>query len=192
MTFTAVVVLHDSEPELRVLLDSLERHLPERPQLVVVDSGSRDGGAALAAERGAEVVELPDNPGFGAACNAGLARAQHGVAVLLNPDCELLDDSLAALAAVARAQPRALHAPRLLNRDGSVQRSVAPAARHRRCPAAGGRPSAAAAAVAARARRAPSSGVGAHRRLGDRRLPGRRHRHPAPARAVRPGDPPVR
>ena len=64
-------MLHDSEPELRVLLDSIERHLPDPPQLVVVDSGSRDGGAALARERGAEVVELPDNPGFGAACNAG-------------------------------------------------------------------------------------------------------------------------
>ena len=45
MTFTAVVVLHDSEPELRALLASIERHLDVPPQLVVVDSGSRDGGA---------------------------------------------------------------------------------------------------------------------------------------------------
>ena len=72
MTFTAVVVLHDSEPELRALLASVERHLDEPPQLVVVDSGSRDGGADVARAHGAEVVELPDNPGFGAATNAGL------------------------------------------------------------------------------------------------------------------------
>ena len=45
MSFTAVVVLHDSEPELRALLASIARHLDESPQLVVVDSGSRDGGA---------------------------------------------------------------------------------------------------------------------------------------------------
>ena len=124
--FTVVVVLHDSEAELRVLLDSLDAHLAPRPQLVVVDSGSTDGGAELAQSRGADVLVLPGNPGFGAACNAGLALARQDVAVLLNPDCELLDDSLARLAALAAAHPRALHAPRLLNADGSVQRSVHP------------------------------------------------------------------
>ncbi len=126
MSFTAVVVLHDSEPELRVLLDSIERHLAEPPQLVVIDSGSSDGGGNLARERGAELVELPDNPGFGAASNAGVARARHAVTVLLNPDCELIDGSLAALAALAARHPRALHAPRLLDPDGSVQRSAHP------------------------------------------------------------------
>ena len=126
MTFTAVVVLHDSEPELRALLDSLDRRLAVPPQLVVVDSGSSDGGGAAARARGAEVIELPDNPGFGAASNAGVAAARHDVTVLLNPDCELVDGSLAALAALARAHPQALHAPRLLNADGSVQRSAHP------------------------------------------------------------------
>ncbi len=126
MSFTAVVVLHDSEPELRVLLRSLDAHLTERPQLVVVDSGSRDGGAELAAAHGAEVLSRPENPGFGAASNAGVARARSDVTVLLNPDCELVDDSLAALAALARAHPGALHAPRLLDSDGDLQRSAHP------------------------------------------------------------------
>jgi N-acetylglucosaminyl-diphospho-decaprenol L-rhamnosyltransferase len=126
MGFTAVIVLHDSEPELRTLLDSIEGHLEVPPQLVVVDSGSRDAGAAVARERGAEVEVLPGNPGFGAACNAGVARAREDVAVLLNPDCELLDGSLAQLAELARAHPGALHVPRLLEPDGSVQRSAHP------------------------------------------------------------------
>ena len=126
MTFTAVVVLHRSEPELRLLLASLRRHLDPPPQLVVVDTGPDDGGAELAAAHSAEVVELRDNPGFGAASNAGLALARHDACVLLNPDCELLDGSLAALAGLARSHPGALHAPRLLNRDGSVQRSAHP------------------------------------------------------------------
>lgn len=126
MTFTAVVVLHNSEGELHALLDSIDRHLEDRPQLVVVDSGSSDGGPALARDRGAELIELPGNPGFGAASNAGVARARHDVTILLNPDCELIDGSLAGLAALARAHPDALHAPRLLNRDGSVQRSAHP------------------------------------------------------------------
>jgi GT2 family glycosyltransferase len=124
--YTVVVVLHDSAPELRVLLASLSAFAPERPELIVVDSGSRDDGAAAARASGAEVVSLPGNPGFGAASNAGVARAAHDVCVLLNPDCELLDGSLGVLAAWAAARPDALHAPRLLERDGSVQRSAHP------------------------------------------------------------------
>jgi GT2 family glycosyltransferase len=127
--FSAIVVLHDSAPELAALLASLERHPAARPdQLIVVDSGSRDGGrgAALAREHGAEVLDLPDNPGFGAANNAGLELARHDVTVLLNPDTEALDGALGQLAAIARAHPGALHAPRLLEPDGRVQRSAHP------------------------------------------------------------------
>jgi N-acetylglucosaminyl-diphospho-decaprenol L-rhamnosyltransferase len=126
MSFSVVIVLHDSEPELELLLRSITAHLPERPQLIVVDTGSRDGGVALATVHGAEVIALPDNPGFGAACNAGLDLARHDVTVLLNPDCELLDPALALLADLARAYPGALHAPRLLNADGTIQRSAHP------------------------------------------------------------------
>ena len=126
MPFTVVVVLHDSATELTALLRSLDAHLSARPQLVVVDTGSDDGGAASAAAWGAQVVERRDNPGFGAACNAGMTQAQHPVTVLLNPDCELLDGSLAALASRAGAWPGALHAPRLLDGDGGVQRSAHP------------------------------------------------------------------
>jgi GT2 family glycosyltransferase len=125
MTFTAVIVLHDSGPELAALLATLH-HLPEPPQLVVVDTGSRDDGPDLARRHGAELIGLPDNPGFGAANNAGVARARHDVTVLLNPDTELVDDSLHELAGLARIHPHALHAPRLLERDGSVQRSAHP------------------------------------------------------------------
>jgi GT2 family glycosyltransferase len=119
-------VLHDSEPELRALFASIDAYLPDRPQLVIVDTGSRDGGPDLAADCGAEVVALAGNPGFGAANNVGIERARHDVTVLLNPDCELIDASLLVLATLARTHADALHAPRLLNADGSVQRSVHP------------------------------------------------------------------
>jgi N-acetylglucosaminyl-diphospho-decaprenol L-rhamnosyltransferase len=123
--FTIVTVLHDSGPELAALLATLERFAPDA-QLIVVDTGSRDDGPARAAAHGAELIELPDNPGFGAANNAGIARARREVTVLLNPDTELVDHSLHELAAQARIQPRALHAPRLLEPDGSIQRSAHP------------------------------------------------------------------
>ena len=125
MTFSAVVVIHDSAGHLPALFDSLERHVAPTPQVIVVDSGSRDGGAEIAAARGAEVVTLDANRGFGAANNAGLEHARHEVTVLLNPDCELRDGSLQRLAAAAAGRD-ALLVPRLLNSDGSLQRSAHP------------------------------------------------------------------
>jgi N-acetylglucosaminyl-diphospho-decaprenol L-rhamnosyltransferase len=123
--FSAVVVTHDSAEELRQLLDSIERFLEPPPELIVVDTASTDETVAVA-ERRAEVIALGDNPGFGAACNEGAARASSEVTVLLNPDVTLLDDGLATLAERARIR-RALLVPRLLNADGSVQRSAHPA-----------------------------------------------------------------
>lgn len=122
MSFAIVVVLHDSSPDLRRLLDSLDL-LPERPQVVCVDAASADDGAAVASAWGADVVELGANPGFGAANNAGLERVTEDVTVLLNPDCVLLNDDLARLAELA-ATGEALLAPRLLNADGTLQRSA--------------------------------------------------------------------
>ncbi|GAC1439369.1 MAG: hypothetical protein NVSMB51_17190 [Solirubrobacteraceae bacterium] len=120
-----VVVIHDSARELGLLLASIDRHLPARPQVVVVDTLSSDRGAELARDWGAEVIEQDRNAGFGAANNAGVARVRASVCALLNPDVELLDDGLLGLAARAAAYD-ALHAPRLLNADGSVQRSAHP------------------------------------------------------------------
>ncbi len=125
MTFAVLVVLHDSAADLARLLPSLDRSLPARPHVVCVDTASTDDGADRAAAWGAEVVRLGANPGFGAANNAGLARVTAPVTVLLNPDCELRDDGLARLAALAQGR-EALLAPTLLNGDGSVQRSAHP------------------------------------------------------------------
>jgi len=123
--YAIVTVIHDSEPELPLLLDSVER-LPEpRPHVIVVDSGSRDRGPELASERGAELVRLEGNLGFGAGCNAGLERVSEPVTAFVNPDVELLDDGLSRLARDA-SDGGALLAPRLLNADGSVQDSAHP------------------------------------------------------------------
>ena len=127
MSFTAVIVLHDSEPELRVLLASLDAHLEDRPQLVVVDSGSRDGGAQLARAHGAEVIERADNPGFGAASNAGLAARRGRTSRCCSTPTASCSTARWPHSRRSRGRiPRALHAPRLLNADGSVQRSVHP------------------------------------------------------------------
>jgi N-acetylglucosaminyl-diphospho-decaprenol L-rhamnosyltransferase len=123
--FAIVTVIHNSEAELAGLLESVERGLDPRPRVVVVDSGSSDGGATLARDWGAELVDLGGNLGFGAANNAGLERVREPVTALVNPDVVLLDDGLGRLVDFA-ASHDALEVPRLLNADGSVQDSAHP------------------------------------------------------------------
>jgi N-acetylglucosaminyl-diphospho-decaprenol L-rhamnosyltransferase len=124
-----VTVTHDSEHDLRRLLASVSRHLPAA-RVVVVDSGSADASAAAAREwpGGAEVIELGENAGFGRGSNAGLGAVREPVTVLLNPDVELVDGSLAKLAAELE-RPNAAErilAPLVLSPDGSRQDTAHP------------------------------------------------------------------
>ncbi len=124
MSFSIVCVIHDSADELDALLASVARHVGSaEPQVVVVDTASTDRGTEVARAHGAEVVELGANPGFGAANDAGVARARHPACVLLNPDVVLHDDGLLRLVAAAQARD-ALHVPRLRRPDGSTQDSA--------------------------------------------------------------------
>jgi GT2 family glycosyltransferase len=120
MSLAVITVIHDSADHLRALLSSL----PGGLQVIVVDTGSTDGGGAIALDAGAELIALEDNPGFGAANNAGVERASTDVVALLNPDV-IANDGLLRLADRARDLD-ALHVPRLRNADGSVQDSVHP------------------------------------------------------------------
>jgi glycosyltransferase A (GT-A) superfamily protein (DUF2064 family)/molybdopterin-guanine dinucleotide biosynthesis protein A len=65
----------------------LER-MPKGYRPIVVDNGSNDGSAALAAELGARVVS-ESRRGFGAACFAGLAAATAPVVAFMDCDASL-------------------------------------------------------------------------------------------------------
>jgi GT2 family glycosyltransferase len=108
-----VTVAHRSATELAALLPTL----PTDAEVIVVDT---DGSAAGVP---ATVIERPDNPGFGPANNAGVARASGDITVLLNPDIVASPGAVERLAALVGGR-EALVAPRLLNPDGSVQRSA--------------------------------------------------------------------
>jgi GT2 family glycosyltransferase/glycosyltransferase involved in cell wall biosynthesis len=122
-----VTVTHNSAADLTRLLESVQRHLPS-VRVVVADCASRDETLTVARARpGTEVLELA-NLGFGRACNRALAHVNEPVTIMVNPDVELIDDSLLELALQARGSrsPRLL-APRVLNPDGSLQDTVHPA-----------------------------------------------------------------
>jgi GT2 family glycosyltransferase len=118
-----VTVSHNSERELPALLRSVDTYLP-RARVIVVDSGSSDRSAEVARAGGATVIELSENVGYGRASNTGVAVVEEPVTVLVNPDVELLDGSLAELAAeltFGGGGPDRLLVPLVLLPDGSRQ-----------------------------------------------------------------------
>jgi N-acetylglucosaminyl-diphospho-decaprenol L-rhamnosyltransferase len=119
-----VTVTHNSAPELARLAASAARHLPGA-RLIVVDNASEDDSRRVAQAAGATLIAFEENRGFGAAANAGVGQVDEPVTALVNPDVELVDDSLARLA--QQAQPDRLLAPLLLNADGTRQDSAHPA-----------------------------------------------------------------
>ena len=117
----AVVVTYDALPWIERCLASLGG-VPT----TVVDNGSTDGTLELVRERFPDVRLLQsENRGLGAAWNLGIRETESRYLLLLNSDAWLVGDALARLVAFADRRPEAaLLGPRLLNPDGSLQRSV--------------------------------------------------------------------
>jgi N-acetylglucosaminyl-diphospho-decaprenol L-rhamnosyltransferase len=96
-------------------------------ETVVVDNGSSDGTAAFVRERFPDVrVVEQENLGLAAGWAKGLEETSSSRwALMLNADAWLVGDALDRMIAVGEAHPRvAVVGPKLLNPDGSLQRSV--------------------------------------------------------------------
>lgn len=116
-----VVTTHNALPYIEQCLTSVKGI-----ETVVVDNASTDGTVAFVRERfpGVSLIEQ-DNRGLAAGWAAGLAATSAPWALILNADAWLLDDALDRLVEVGTAHPRtAVIGPKLLNPDGSLQRSV--------------------------------------------------------------------
>jgi N-acetylglucosaminyl-diphospho-decaprenol L-rhamnosyltransferase len=97
------------------------------PRIVVVDNFSspaeRESLDALAALHAWNVVPLRRNVGFGAAMNAGVARAMELGAerfLLINPDARIEEPVVVELARDSADNPRSIVCPRIIHPDGST------------------------------------------------------------------------
>ena len=116
-----VVVTYDALPWIEKSLESVQG-----VDTVVVDNGSSDGTVDAVRERfpAVRVIET-ENRGLCAGWNRGIAATDAEHVLVLNADAWLVDDALDRLIAAAGRHPRAgVIGPRLLNPDGSLQRSV--------------------------------------------------------------------
>jgi GT2 family glycosyltransferase len=118
---SVVVVTLNAEPYLERCLESVSGY-----ETVVVDHGSTDGTLELVRERfpEARLVEQ-ENRGLAAGWNRGMREASGRWFLILNADAWVVGDAVERLVEFGDSQPRAaVVGPRLVNPDGTLQRSV--------------------------------------------------------------------
>jgi N-acetylglucosaminyl-diphospho-decaprenol L-rhamnosyltransferase len=116
---SVVVVTYNALPWLEQCLDSVRGR-----DVVVVDNGSTDATVAFARSRGVRVIEQ-ENKGMGGGNNAGMRATDGRYYFLLNSDAWVEGDALDRLVEYADAHPEAaVVGPKLLNPDGTLQRSA--------------------------------------------------------------------
>ncbi len=116
-----VVVTYNALPYVEQCLASVAGW-----ETVVVDHGSTDGTVPRIHERfpGLRVVQQ-ENLGLGAGWNRGIRETAAPFVLILNADAWAVDDGAERLLRFAETRPdAAVVGPKLLNTDGSLQRSV--------------------------------------------------------------------
>ncbi|MBW8876538.1 MAG: glycosyltransferase family 2 protein [Acidobacteria bacterium] len=123
-SLSIVIPTHDTRELTLACLASLFRSPAPGMEVIVVDDASGDGTAEAVRERFPEAIVLRHEAAerFTRAANAGLARAQGEILLLLNSDTEVEPGGLAELIAVFNREPELGIAGALLHYpDGSPQ-----------------------------------------------------------------------
>jgi N-acetylglucosaminyl-diphospho-decaprenol L-rhamnosyltransferase len=118
---SVVVVTYNALPWLERCLESVRAY-----ETIVVDHGSTDGTLELVRRRFPQVRLIEEgNTGLGAGSNTGMRVASGDYFLLLNSDAWAVGNAVERLVAFAEEHPEAaVVGPKLLNPDGSLQRSV--------------------------------------------------------------------
>ncbi|HOJ20777.1 MAG TPA: glycosyltransferase family 2 protein [Armatimonadota bacterium] len=130
MNLSIVIVNWNTRSLLRACLRSLEAAgdlAGIEHEILVIDNASADGSAEMTRQEFPRVTLIANesNLGYAAATNQGFAAARGESILLLNPDTEVPPGALRVLMETLAAHPDAAAvAPRLVDPDGTVQRSV--------------------------------------------------------------------
>ncbi len=123
-----IIVTFNSKPFLAELLESI--YAPDSTvsqEVIVVDNASDDGTAEWIdnSRFSVNVIRAGSNLGFAAANNLGIEVAGGRYLLFLNPDTVLQEDVLNQIIRFMDSHPEVgVCGPRLLNLDGSLQRSA--------------------------------------------------------------------
>ncbi|MEP7059319.1 MAG: glycosyltransferase family 2 protein [Actinomycetota bacterium] len=125
-----VIVNFNTRGYLERCLATLETHRGAiTTDVLVIDNASHDGShlRAVAAHPWARLIENPGNIYLSPAWNQGIRETDAPFVLLLNPDTEWHEGTLADYVAVARSHPKAgIIGPAIRNPDGSMYPSGRP------------------------------------------------------------------
>src|SRR5205085_9045237 len=122
-----IIVSYNVKDLLFKCIASIKKFVSSSFEIIVIDNHSADDTAANVTRQFPEVKLIANNynAGFPEANNQGLRKAKGNYIFLLNPDTELLEDSVSVLRKYLDSMEKAgVVAPKLLNSDGSVQDSI--------------------------------------------------------------------
>lgn len=96
-------------------------------EIIVVDNNSTDGSTEKIKSQfeSIRIIELGENRGFAAACNAGIETAQAKTILLLNPDTLVVDDAIGKMYRTIVQHPNwGIIGARMLNAEGVPYRAA--------------------------------------------------------------------
>jgi len=127
MHLSIIIVTWNSERFIRNCLDSILQNGWElHPEIILVDNNSSDQTVKIVEENypRVNIVRNKDNLGYAKANNQGIENSQGEYLLLLNPDTEVLENSLILMIQFMQENPRTgALGPQLLNPDGTIQPS---------------------------------------------------------------------
>lgn len=127
MKLSICIVNWNTGDLLKKCLVSVYKYAPKCEfEMFVADNNSTDGTPVMVEKEFPQVILIKnkDNLGFAAANNQELERATGKYLLILNPDTEVSEGSIDALIAfLDKNKDAGMVAPRLVNSDGSLQRS---------------------------------------------------------------------
>jgi N-acetylglucosaminyl-diphospho-decaprenol L-rhamnosyltransferase len=109
----AVVLVHYYTPDLVVrAVAALQRDLSGPVEWVVVDNGNDERGRRILAELPVRIIDPGGNLGYAGGVNAGMAATRAEVALVMNPDVEVVPGCVAALSAQLKGRQVGVAGPR--------------------------------------------------------------------------------
>lgn len=127
MDLSVIIVSYNTADLIGLCLASVEASKRGHTEIFVVDNASQDGSADMIRRQfpGVHLIANSDNKGFAAANNQILDQCLGDFIFFLNPDTQVLADTLEKAMAYMEKHPRiGLAGAKIINPDGTLQESV--------------------------------------------------------------------
>lgn len=122
---SVAIVAYNNEEEVRNAVCSIREHTAKTitKKIYVIDNSTIQNQLRELADDEVVYIKTEKNLGFGAGHNLVLSELDSEFHAIVNPDIILKEDSLSVLAEFLRHQKADMAVPRILDEDGTLQRS---------------------------------------------------------------------